>query len=121
MPRNRLRIDVDLGDFQDMLDAFEGPGPQAQLALTDTFAETFAYLDSRVPVDTGALRASAQVSMTDEPSGGEWSAAVTWGAPETGVVYAQQALYYANTFDGVEQFYDEFADALGADVEGWRS
>ena len=119
MPRNRIRIDLDLSDFDRALDALEGPGPETQAALTQSFAETFAYIDSRVPVDTGRLKASAQVAISEDP-GDEWSASVTYGAPETGVVYAPQAIYHARTFDGLEQFNDDFTDAMYADVRAFE-
>ncbi len=119
MARNRLRIDLDLSGFHRALDALDGPGPATQAELTHTFAETFAYIDSRVPVDTGRLRASARLAISEEP-GDEWSASVTYGAPETGVVYAPQAIYHARTFDGLEQFNDDFLDAMYTDVRAFE-
>lgn len=124
MKRNKIRIDVDVSEFLDLLDAHEGPGAATVEALDEVLMALAEEIDLRVPVDTGSLRASQKIGNEVRRALGEWEGSVTYGGSSTGVkgyvVYARQAIHHSGAFDNLEAYAEYFEEAMAASVNAWR-
>ena len=125
-----VRFGIDTRQWDSLLDAMKYPNEETTAALAVAGAETFDYLQNRVPEDTGRLKASGRYSIDIEDRD-SFVATSTWGGPtpagypnpsntEFEISYAPQAFYHARTFEGYESTFEQFEDAMFASLRAWR-
>ena len=117
-----FHIEVDDANWQRLLDALEGPGQATVEALNGVFGALREDIRARIPILTGSLLGSERVDSGHHAEG--WEGTITYGGASTGpknpVIYQNQAIYHAGSFDGLEVFDPEFVEAMFASVEAYK-